>query len=436
MAAAPAITNIQGILSGNQVNVQATVTGDPSAGIQSVWIVWTGAGGTSDSWTLVNLTADSSNPNLYTGQFTIPSGVGADKIRFIVEAVNGAGLVTIADNLGAYNRVRDASTVTAAAAAAPTVLALTSSGTPTAGATITATATLSSGGNPVAGRTITFQAGAAQVVAETGANGVATASVPLGTLAGGALLSAGFAGDTAFLPSGDSRSLTVDKGGTSLTLAGPTTPVISGGVSGVVATLKTASGAAIPFKTIWFVLSGPASVTTTAVTGIDGKAKLVPTPQVNGTFSVIACFDKPNPQGSCPVTTAADDSFNGSVSNSVSLTVWPFTGFFAPVDNLPTFNSAKAGSTVPVKFSLGGNRGVTGIFKSGSPSASPVACSSTAPIAEVEETTTLTSSLTYDATSGQYQFNWKTAKNLAGTCQRLDVTFFDGTTYSALFTFK
>jgi hypothetical protein len=100
-AAAPAITNIQGILSGNQVNVQATVTGDPSAGIQSVWIVWTGGGGSSDSWTLVNLTADSSNPNLYTGQFTIPSGVGADKIRFIVEAVNGAGLVTIADNLGA-----------------------------------------------------------------------------------------------------------------------------------------------------------------------------------------------------------------------------------------------------------------------------------------------------------------------------------------------
>ena len=37
---------------------------------------------------------------------------------------------------------------------------------------------------------------------------------------------------------------------------------------------------------------------------------------------------------------------------------WPFTGFFSPVDNLPTVNVAKAGSTIPVKFSLGGNRGL------------------------------------------------------------------------------
>ena len=44
LAAAPAITNIAGIASGKTVTFQATVTGDPSAGIQSVWITWTGAG--------------------------------------------------------------------------------------------------------------------------------------------------------------------------------------------------------------------------------------------------------------------------------------------------------------------------------------------------------------------------------------------------------
>ena len=59
-----------------------------------------------------------------------------------------------------------------------------------------------------------------------------------------------------------------------------------------------------------------------------------------------------------------------------------------------------------------------------------------APVDVIEETTSLTSTLTYDASSSQYQFNWRTAKNLASTCQRLDVKFFDGTTYSALFTFK
>ena len=45
----------------------------------------------------------------------------------------------------------------------------------------------------------------------------------------------------------------------------------------------------------------------------------------------------------------------------VSVTVsggYNFSGFFQPVDNLPTFNMTKAGSAIPVKFSLGGNQGL------------------------------------------------------------------------------
>jgi hypothetical protein len=38
---------------------------------------------------------------------------------------------------------------------------------------------------------------------------------------------------------------------------------------------------------------------------------------------------------------------------------YTFTGFFSPVDNPPTVNVAKAGSAIPVKFSLGGNRAWT-----------------------------------------------------------------------------
>jgi hypothetical protein len=434
-AAAPAITNIQGILTGSTVNVQATVTGDPSAGIQSVWIVYTGTENSgAKHWHLVNLTANADNPSLFTGSFDL-AGASAADIRFIVEAANGAGLVTIADNLGAYNRVFNASEATTSAAAT-TLLLATSPTSGNAGATINASATLKSGGNPVEGKTVTFQAGVGQVTGVTGADGVASATVPLPPAAGGSLLSAGFAGDTSYQPSGDARSLGVGKGTTSLTLTGPSTPAVSGGVSGVTATLTSGSGAPIPFKTVWFVLSGPASVTVTAVTGPDGKAKLVPTPAVNGAYSVIACFDKPSPQGSCPLATASDDSFSGSVSNSVPLTVWLFTGFFSPVDNLPIVNSAKAGSTIPVKFSLGGNRGLSGIFATGSPAAVPVSCSSTAPIDDIEEITSQTSSLSYDSASGQYQFNWKTPKTLVGTCQRLDVKFFDGTTYSSLFIFK
>jgi hypothetical protein len=43
-----------------------------------------------------------------------------------------------------------------------------------------------------------------------------------------------------------------------------------------------------------------------------------------------------------------------------------FNGFFSPVDNPPVLNTVKAGASVPVKFSLNGNRAWTS-FASGSP---------------------------------------------------------------------
>src|SRR5439155_10377852 len=38
--------------------------------------------------------------------------------------------------------------------------------------------------------------------------------------------------------------------------------------------------------------------------------------------------------------------------------VFNFTGFFQPVDNPPVYNRVKAGSGIPVKFSLGGDQGL------------------------------------------------------------------------------
>ena len=43
-----------------------------------------------------------------------------------------------------------------------------------------------------------------------------------------------------------------------------------------------------------------------------------------------------------------------------------FTGFFTPVDNPPVTNAMKGGSSVPVKFKLGGDRGLD-IFAAGIP---------------------------------------------------------------------
>jgi hypothetical protein len=106
-----------------------------------------------------------------------------------------------------------------------------------------------------------------------------------------------------------------------------------------------------------------------------------------------------------------------------TLAFWPFTGFFQPVDNAPTVNSMNAGRTVPVKFSLGGDRGLD-IFADGYPQVSSVDCGSSADV--VEETSTSDSSrLTYSSSEGKYTYLWKTDRAWAGQCKKLVLKFAD-----------
>jgi hypothetical protein len=98
-------------------------------------------------------------------------------------------------------------------------------------------------------------------------------------------------------------------------------------------------------------------------------------------------------------------------------------------------NIVNAGSAVPVKFSLGGNRGL-GILATGSPVVTTVACPGTATFDTIETTVAATTSgLQYDATSGQYTYVWKTVKGSTG-CRQVDVRLVDGTDHVAQFKFK
>jgi hypothetical protein len=108
--------------------------------------------------------------------------------------------------------------------------------------------------------------------------------------------------------------------------------------------------------------------------------------------------------------------------------VYNFSGFKAPVDNLPVLNLAKAGSNIPLKFSLGGNKGMA-IFADGYPKSQVIPCNSTALVDGIEITDSPgNSSLTYDAATGLYHYNWKTEKNWT-LCRQLVMKFADGTTY-------
>lgn len=125
-----------------------------------------------------------------------------------------------------------------------------------------------------------------------------------------------------------------------------------------------------------------------------------------------------------------------TVAEIQSLTKAPysFNGFFQPVDKPPTLNLTKAGSAVPIKFSLSGDKGL-GIIEQGYPMSQTVSCSTSAPTDVIEQTVSAGgSSLSYDPVSDQYTYVWKTEKNWSG-CRELNLRLNDGTDHKALFLF-
>ena len=141
--------------------------------------------------------------------------------------------------------------------------------------------------------------------------------------------------------------------------------------------------------------------------------------------------------GQYTVTIRITDKDGGANSNATTHgVIFNWAGFFQPIDNLPILNLVKAGSAVPVKFSLGGNKGLN-IFATSYPSTTKIACDSSEPLDDIEQTVTAGSSgLTYNPTTNQYNYVWKTDKTWTGTCRQLVVRLIDGTSYIASFKFK
>ena len=161
-----------------------------------------------------------------------------------------------------------------------------------------------------------------------------------------------------------------------------------------------------------------------------GPITALSSPDSNG--NGVYCYDNdPTNCASFPVNTFKDTNYWVT-----PLWGYNFSGFFQPVDNAPTLNVAKAGSAIPVKFSLGGDQGLN-IFRTGYPQATTVSCSTNAPTDDIETTVTAgSSSLQYDPTTGQYSYVWKTNSASVGTCVQFDLGLNDGSTHTFLVEFK
>jgi hypothetical protein len=138
--------------------------------------------------------------------------------------------------------------------------------------------------------------------------------------------------------------------------------------------------------------------------------------------------------GNVTVKVRATDVGGQSATAPVVITVhFDWSGFFAPVKSGGALNVAKAGSAVPLKFTLGGDQGLA-IFKTGFPVSIPVACDASDPGTGEPTANPGHSGLTYD--SGQYAYVWKTDRSWAGTCRLVVVTLVDESTHQAMFRFK
>jgi predicted extracellular nuclease len=97
-----------------------------------------------------------------------------------------------------------------------------------------------------------------------------------------------------------------------------------------------------------------------------------------------------------------------------------FDGFFPPAVNPPDTHTAKAGSRIPLKFSLDGFQGLDVL--AGTPQV--FACGDWPDGTSVDASV---NPLVYDAARDEYKLEWKTAKAWANSCRTIELAFADGT---------
>jgi hypothetical protein len=411
---APSIVGVSGVPNGGAVDFAIQVVGDPKTLIREVWITYTNGTG---SWQPLDLTQDSADSSRWLG--SLPSA--GPNLQFVVQAANGLGLVAFDDNRGAYY------TAATGAVAETTVTLISPPSSGTFGDSPTVTAELKAGATPLAGKSVIVSIGGSSVIATTGANGRVTPAIPLSSAPGTTQITASFGGDDAYAPSSDTASpFTIAKATSALSAFTSQLAVVTpGGNSGVTSVLSASVGGktqTLGNETVTFTLTGPSSKTFSTITDFVGKATLPTTGLVAGTYSVTASF--------------AGNATYGTATRTGSLVISAFNGFLFPVVNPPKRNVVKAGAIVPLRFALGGDRGLA-ILASGSPVVTKITCATGVTDSTVApDGTWPTPRLVYIKLIKQYVYVWNTPTSYKNSCYEFNLVLVDGSSHVAIFKFK
>ncbi len=314
LAGPPTFANVRAEVQGADIVFSANAVGDPSAGMQSVWVTYTDGSQPAGTWVSLDLTQSDTDSTLWTGRLA-GAATSFGRLDYMIQAVNGVGLVTLDDNYGSYFHLlsgpvnRDG---TPAAPQATSALLLAAPAAASYGDAVTASATLTSGGQPVPGARVVFSMGGSGRVGTTGADGVATVTFPVTANPGAYTITAAFTATAALAGSSASSSIEVGKAATFVSAA-------SAG-SDVTATLVDAVGSPLIDRTVYFTRTGPGgTVTVPVLTDNVGVARLGTAGLGDGAYTVTVRFLGPIPTATG--TELKDDPVYLPSSASVAISI-------------------------------------------------------------------------------------------------------------------
>jgi hypothetical protein len=304
--------------SGSQINFQIRVVGNPAAGIQEVWVTYTALSGPlHGTWQSLDLVQSPDDSTLWQNNLKLNGDTAPQDLRFMVQAANGVGLVSLDANLGAYYTPGLNQEPTQ-----PASLALDhplSSGP--FGSTATFTATLTSNGTPLAGQLVNFTLGPQSRQALTSNDGRATASLFLLGLPGSNTISASFAGFNDYQSASASKPFTITQQATQIVLQPKSSASQYSDPPAMLAVLTDITGRPLGQQTVFFVLNGPdASFASPVITDYAGRAPLGALQLPPGSYSVAVYFSGNVPLPGGTLILSDERYLPSSVTASLTIT--------------------------------------------------------------------------------------------------------------------
>ncbi|MBV9279667.1 MAG: PxKF domain-containing protein [Chloroflexi bacterium] len=448
-AAAPTISSVSATpdSSGN-VTFAVHVLSDQlasGADTQGVWITYTDPSHPG-TWQSIDLAPDTTDPTLWKATQPLSSS-----IVFMVQAVNGTGLVTLSTNSGAYYAVGSATPPSLA----PTTISVQSP-PPASGVFQTSSSfnvQLQSNGTALANQPVTVSLGGQQGLGTTNSSGIATITVPLAQPPGTYNLTASFAGGSGYQASTQTLSgaFQITPAPTTLTLTPSSTSMPRAASVPITATLQDGGGNGLAQKPIVFTVSGNGlTYQSNVFTDSSGRAQLGLVSLPAGSYSVTAAFGGQNQPlkvtlGGNMVTEQDPDYATPGPPPAVSLTLYQYQpagttcdgdaghAILQPV-NADGSSAFKQGRTVPLKFrvcdangnSVGPTAAASTVVAYFAVANAKANCSSCT-VDETINSTTPDTAFRWDSTSMQWIYNLSTKNLVSGTSYFYDIALNDGT---------